>query len=209
MDESKRQHWDRVYQKAEIEQLGWYEADPEQSLALIGHCKLNPDSAILDVGAGASSLLESLLALGYRDLRALDISSEAINRARSRLGPNAAKIVWIVDDLTNPTQGETYRNIALWHDRAVLHFLIEKEDRDHYRNTLFDSLRPEGYAVIAAFSLQGAERCSGLPVHRYDVGMLQELLGKEFRLLQSHDHVHRTPKSDERPYVYTLFQRQA
>lgn len=206
---SKRQHWDRVFQKGTIDQLGWYESTPEQSLALIDRCGLSPADTILDVGAGASSLLECLLARGFRDLRALDLSAEALQRARDRLGAAASSIVWIEDDLTHPAKGEKYRDVALWHDRAVLHFLTEQSECNRYRKTLMDTLRPEGHAVIAVFSLQGAERCSGLPVRRYSAHSLEEFLGDEFRLLESHDFIHRTPKNEERPYIYTLFRRRA
>ena len=126
------------------------------------------------------------------------------------MGTEKSELVrWIVDDLTDPTELKSLEQIDLWHDRAVLHFFNEPEEQDTYFNLLRKLVKAEGYVIIAAFNLQGAPKCSGLPVFRYDAKMLQKKLGKEFRLLEAFDHTYTQPSGNTREYVYTLFQRKS
>jgi len=200
-------HWDAAYARRAPEKLGWYEAEPLPSLQLIERSGLDRDARILIAGAGATTLVDALLERGYRNIIANDISSTALQRLKERLGARAEDIHWVEDDLTHPHTLPALEPVDLWHDRAVLHFFTEAEDRRTYFGLLRRLVRPGGFVVLAAFNLQGAERCSGLPVHRYDAPMLAEALGAEFRLLESFDHVHIMPSGEERPYVYTLFER--
>ena len=203
-----KEHWERVYEKKPVEEMGWYESSPEPSLNLIEHCKLEKNAAILNVGAGATTLVDQLLELGYNHIIANDISKAALEELQLRLGPEISEQVhWIVDDLTDP--GELYElgQIDLWHDRAVLHFFHERSSQDVYFALLQKLVRPGGYVIIATFNLNGAPTCSGLPVFRYDARMLQEKLGDDFKLLEAFDHTYTQPFGDTRAYVYTLFRR--
>jgi len=205
-----KEHWEHVYQKSSADKLGWYEARSEPSLKLIERCKLEKDAAILNVGAGATTLVDELLEIGFQNIISNDISSSALEELQSRLGPEQSNMVrWIVDDLTDPDELLTLEQIDLWHDRAVLHFFQDNGSQDKYFNLLRKLVSPGGYVIIAAFNLNGAPQCSGLPVFRYDAAMLQEKLGKEFQLKEAFDYTYTQPSGDTREYVYTLLQRKS
>jgi len=205
-----KSHWERVYQNCAIENLGWYEADPAPCLKLINRCNLSKDATILHVGAGATTLVDELLHAGYLNIIANDISSSALKELQLRLSPSQSKRVqWIVDDLTNPTELNSLEQIDLWHDRAVLQFFMDATDQDAYFNLLRKLVRKDGYVIIASFNLDGAEKCSGLPVCRYDAAMLQNKLDMEFQLVEAFDHTYVMPSGDTREYVYSLFIRKS
>ena len=207
-DASPKDHWDNIYRTGELKKLGWYEERPEQSLRLVMKCDLGQDDPIIDIGAGETTLIEHLLRIGFRQVTAVDISEVALTKLRQRLGKEkAAYVQWIVDDITCPVKLSHLKNMALWHDRAVLHFLLEEEERSAYFTTLRSIVRPGGYAIIAAFSLKGVTMCSGLKVKNYDQYMLADLLGPAFVLLEWFDYVHYNPSGAPRPYIYTLFRR--
>ncbi|HZD09843.1 MAG TPA: class I SAM-dependent methyltransferase, partial [Candidatus Binatia bacterium] len=197
-----------IYATRAVERLGWYEPVPEPSLRLLAACHLGPNDPLLDVGVGASTFIDQLLAAGFRRVIAADISAVALQRLRERLGPKkAARVQWIVDDVTAPLELCRLREVALWHDRAVFHFFTAEPQRRAYRDTLNAVLRPGGYVILAAFALGGANRCSGLDVSNYDAPLLANFLGREYALLESFDYTYLMPAGDLRPYVYTLFQR--
>lgn len=205
-----KEHWERVYQNSSVDKLGWYETKSDPSLQLIELCKLSKDAAILNVGAGATTLVDELLEIGYQNIIANDISSSALEELQQRLGPEQSTMVrWLIDDLTLPTELQSLEPIDLWHDRAVLHFFNDSESQDAYFNLLRKLVKVEGHVIIAAFNLQGAPKCSGLPVYRYDAKMLQEKLGKEIQLKEAFDYTYTMPSGDTREYVYTLFQRKS
>jgi hypothetical protein len=205
-----KEHWERVYQKSSVDKLGWYEARSEPSLKLIERCKLKKDAAILNVGAGATTLVDELVVIGYQNIIVNDISSEALKELKLRLGPEKSSLVrWVVDDLTDPAELKSLEQIDLWHDRAVLHFFNEPDEQDTYFNLLQKLVKVEGHVIIAAFNLQGAPKCSGLPVFRYDAAMLQEKLGKKFQLKETFNYTYTQPSGDNREYVYTMFQRKS
>lgn len=200
------EHWDRVYTRTPLERTGWYESDPSVSLELIERCGLAPDDPIIDVGAGASLLIDRLIEGGHRDLIASDISEVALGLLRERLGSAAdGRVRFLADDLAHPRLLRDLRGIALWHDRAALHFLTEPADRGAYAETLRRSVRPGGFVVLAAFAPDGATHCSGLPVRRYDADALGDIVGPGFERLESRRHVFTNPSGDPRPYVYALF----
>ncbi len=208
MNENPQEHWDAIYASKPIEQLGWYEAVPEPSLQLLARCKLSPDDPILDIGAGASTFIDSVLERGYRDIIAADISPAALTRLQERLGQaKASRVRWIVDDVTRPVGLLELQGIALWHDRACLHFLLHESQRQAYLATLKRVLSPGGDVIVAAFALSGAKRCSGLDVRNYDAALLAEFLGQEFELLESFGYLYHMPSGDPRPYVYACFRR--
>lgn len=205
---ARKEHWNAVYEGAPTDQLGWYEEVPRPSLKLIDEANLSPSARLLDVGTGATTLIDCLLDEGYEDVVAVDVSEVALRRLAERLGPErASKVEWIVGDLTDPKTLADVRPVDLWHDRAVLHFLTEEKDRQSYGRSLRSVVKPGGHVIIAAFSPEGADRCSGLEVHNYDHAMIAEFLGSEFRLERYFDYEYRHPSGEPRPYVYTLFQR--
>ncbi len=201
-------YWDAVYEGKQETKLGWYEAMPESSLKLIEKCNLPVNARILHAGAGATNLIDFLIDKGFKNQIAVDISASGLRKLRQRLGfENSGKVEWILDDLTRPFQLNVIPPVDLWHDRAVLHFFTEEKDQQIYFDLVHKLVKPGGYIVLAAFNLQGAGECCGLPVKRYDAAMLAEKLGSSFKLLVSFDELYIMPSGEERPYVYTLFQR--
>lgn len=199
-------HWDKTYNK-EIEKLGWYEKFPEQSMQLIAKCNLTKDARMLHVGAGASTLIDELLQQGYCNLIANDISENALNKLQERLGSNAHKVSYVVDDIIRPTHLQEIEQVDLWHDRAVLHFFTNLHDQECYFNLVKKLVKKNGFVIIATFNLNGATHCSGLPVYRFNETMLQCSLGNDFRLIDSFNHTYTQPSGNTREFVYTLFQR--
>lgn len=208
MSNDLKTHWENIYAKKQIETLGWYEENPAPSLKLIHQCKLHSNASILNVGSGASTLVDELLRAGYSKLIANDLSQEALQKLKNRLGQDlSSRVRWIVDDLSHPEVLPSLKPIDLWHDRAVLHFFTETSEQDVYFGLLRQLVKPGGFVIIAAFNLKGAPKCSGLPVHRYSQEMLEERLGQDFVLQEAFDYKYIMPSGDERAYVYSLFKR--
>ena len=208
MTTSMKQHWDNVYSSKKINQLGWYEEISARSLELLSKCDINKGVTLLDIGTGASTLIDSLIEAGFTNIIASDISETALNKLRERLGKEKAALVkWIVDDITNPIHIQSVGEVDVWHDRAVLHFLVKEDERDAYLATLKKVVKRGGYVLIATFSLNGAKKCSGLDIRNYDENLLAEFLGEEFELIEHFDHMYYMPSGEARPYIYTLFQR--
>lgn len=207
MNQELQQHWNKAYQNSETEKLGWYEANPDKILDLLEKSELNLDSRILVVGAGTSTLIAILVEKGYRNIIANDLSSDALALLKQQLGENSAQVSYIVDDLTKAENLNTIEPVDLWIDRAVLHFFNEASEQKKYFELLDHILKPNGHAIIAVFHLNGAEKCCGLPVHRYDEKLLQEKLGKKYQLKENFDYTFINPGGGERPYIYTLFQK--
>ncbi|MGZ0015821.1 class I SAM-dependent methyltransferase [Yeosuana sp. AK3] len=203
-----KQHWDTVYQK-EDEQLGWFEPNPEQTLALIAETNLLKDAAILNVGSGTTTLIEALLDKGFTNIMANDLSNLALQKLKDRVQKSHHyHLKGLVDDLTNPKKLNKLQPIDLWIDRAVLHFFLKEGQQKAYFNLVKKIVSKKGFVIIAVFSLDGAEKCSGLPLQRYNAEMLQHKLGLDFKLIKTFDYTFINPFGGERPYVYTLFQRQ-
>lgn len=200
-------HWDNTYSKNPIDKLGWYEDNPIPSLQLIDKCDLDKDASILNIGAGTSTLIDELLNQGYQNIFANDISSTALEKLKDRLGSQGDKIEWILDDVTNPELLSQLEKVDLWHDRAVLHFFCDAKSQKAYFDLLRQLVKKNGYVIIAAFNLDGAIKCTGLPIHRYNTEMLHKKLGNDFKLIESFDYIYTMPSGDTRVYVYTLFKR--
>ena len=199
----RKKHWESVYTGKAPDQLSWYQETPSMSLDLIEQTGIARDGAIIDVGGGASVLVDHLLALGYTDLTVLDISGQALQTARHRLGSKADQICWLESDITTL---EPRRRYALWHDRAAFHFLTEPEDRAKYVAILKNSLAADGFLLIGAFASDGPTRCSGLDVVRYDQQGICEELGACFRLLGETADPHKTPWETEQKFAFFSFQ---
>ena len=198
-------HWNQVYRSKRPDEVSWYQRRPDLSLALIAASGVAKDSGIIDVGGGASTLVDCLLDEGYTHLAVLDVAGEALARNRSRLGARATGVEWLEADVTT---FEPTRRFGLWHDRAVLHFLTEAADRRAYVATLRRTLRPGGAVVIATFAPDGPPKCSGLDVRRYDEASIQEELGAEFRLEEVCRETHVTPWRAEQRFAWFRFRWQ-
>ena len=203
------EHWDSVYQTKPDEQLGWFEDYPETTLKLIEECHLKSDAVILNVGVGTTTLIDALLDKGYINIIVNDLSKSALQKLETRIHKKYNhQLTSIADDLTNPKKLLELKKVDLWIDRAVLHFFLTKEGQDNYFKTLKSVVSKGGYVLIAVFSLEGAEKCSGLPLQRYNAEMLQDKLGEDFKLIETLNYMYINPSGGERPYVYTLFKRQ-
>lgn len=201
-------HWNMVYSSNDMNNLGWYEEKPKPSLDLITKCGLAKNAKILDVGSGATTLIDNLIQQGYKNIIALDISKIALEKLKARLPQENKEFVQlIVDDIVEPQNLNFPLDVDLWHDRTVLHFLTDENQQAGYLATLRRIVKKGGYIIIAVFSLEGARKCSGLNVNNYDQKMISEFLGNEFELLEYFNHLYISPSGGERPYVYTLFRR--
>lgn len=208
MNDSMKEHWNEIYTWLETDELGWYEKIPEPSIKLLSKCHIDKDEPILDVGAGASTFVDYLINQGFSNIIAADISERALDTLKERLGKEkASQVKWIVDDITQPVHIQNLRDIAVWHDRAVLHFLLKESQQHKYISTLKKVIRKGGYVIIAAFSLKGAKKCSGLDVKNYDQKMLAKFVGEDFRLIEYFDYTYYMPSGEPRPYIYALFQK--
>ncbi len=199
-----REFWEKVYGERKPDEVSWFQVDPTRSLALLQAAGLAKDAAFIDVGGGASVLVDRLLSLGYTDLSVLDISAKALDYAKERLDEKAPSIHWIEADATAFAPPKAY---DLWHDRAVFHFLTAPEDRAKYLGALRKGLRIGGTLVLAAFAADGPEKCSGLPVCRYGQEAIVAELGRGFELVGSAQETHRTPWDTEQRFNYFRFMR--
>ncbi|MHB8522088.1 MAG: class I SAM-dependent methyltransferase [Limisphaerales bacterium] len=197
-------HWNQVYHAKGPCDVSWYQAHPAISLALIQASGVGKDQGIIDVGGGASVLADCLLDAGFRTVAVLDISGAALAHAKQRLGARAGAVEWFEADVTafNPP-----RRFALWHDRAVFHFLTDQADRRKYVQTLTRTLTTEGHVIIATFALDGPTRCSGLDVARYDAPTMCAELGAGFQLVEQVDETHVTPWEVKQKFSYFRFVR--
>ncbi len=205
--ENLGEYWCGKYTNVDYKKLGWYEEESKPSLELIEQCNLPKDAVIFNVGAGATTLVDSLLKNGYTNIIANDISSCALNNIKKRIGDNQKNVQFIVDDLVNPTTLKELPKVDLWNDRAVLHFFINENDQKKYFDLLHNKVKKGGFVILSEFNLQGATECSGLPVKRYDAIMLHKKLGSEYKLLSKFNYNYTMPSGEIRKYVYTLFQR--
>ncbi len=203
-DESRKGHWDKAYTDKGDVGVSWFEDRPELSLELIRQAGGTPATSLIDIGGGASRLVDALVAEGWRSVTVLDVSETALHAARARLGKAAEQVQWIAADVT---QWQPARAYDIWHDRAAFHFLVDRSERAAYVERLASAVKPGGHAIIATFALDGPERCSGLPVVRYDGSMLAAELGPSFELRESRRHLHHTPWGSAQSFQYSLFLR--
>lgn len=198
-------HWNRVYREKRDVQTSWHRAHLDVSLNLIDGLVLADDDAIIDVGAGRSTLVDDLLARGHRDVTVLDIAREALDETRRRVGADGAGIGWIEGDVT--ALDLPVARYALWHDRAVFHFLVDDGDRARYAAAMARAVRGGGYALVATFAPHGPERCSGLPVCRYDAAALAAAFAPAFEPCAHVEDLHHTPWGDAQAFTHVLLRR--
>ncbi len=203
-NESRQAHWEGVYTRKGEHEVSWFQENPAPSLDLIAQVGATAASAVIDIGGGASRLVDNLLGRGFQDVTVLDLSEAALEAAKARLGTRAGQVHWIVADAT---VWEPLRAYDIWHDRAAFHFLTEDRDRVAYVERLERGLKLGGYAIIATFALDGPERCSGLPVVRYDAASLGRTLGRAFQLVDTRRHAHATPWGSDQSFQFSVLRR--
>lgn len=197
---TKREHWEKVYQTKRETDVSWYQPHLARSLDLILRTGVGPEAHILDAGGGASTLVDDLLARGFRYVTVVDIAQASLDAAKKRLGERARDVEWRVGDIT--TLDLPSESIDVWHDRAVFHFLTNEADRKAYIERVCCALKPGGHVVLATFGPEGPEKCSGLPVVRYSPDALHAEFGDAFRMIDHFDERHKTPWGTEQEFVY-------
>lgn len=195
-----KSHWEAVYSTKSPDSVSWFQEHAEASLGLIASTGLGDSAAIIDVGGGASTLVDDLLAAGYTDISVLDLSAAAMTAARRRLGVLAGQVTWIEGDITEVDL--PHSRFDIWHDRAVFHFLTDAASRQRYVEQVTQAVRPGGHVIVATFAEDGPEQCSGLPVMRYRADALHAEFGAGFKLLAHQKEEHRTPVGRAQQFVY-------
>lgn len=196
-------HWDAAYAHG-ADTRSWFQVEPTASLSMLDAADVTPADSVIDVGGGASTLVDALLRRGHRDVTVLDVSDAGLQLARHRLAGQAADVTWLVTDLLAWRPARTWR---VWHDRAVLHFITDQAARKQYLNTLAAATEPGAIAVLAAFAPDGPQQCSGLPVDRYNSTDLVDLLGPRWQLIHEDREEHTTPTGAIQPFTWTAFHR--
>ena len=196
-EDQRQRHWDAAYTARGTTGVSWYQPEPRLSLELIDALRVPRDTAVIDVGGGASFLADRLHERGFDDLTVLDVSESALDELRGRFGD--APIHLLCEDVL---EWQPARRYGLWHDRAVFHFLVEQADRRRYLRTLHAALDPGGLVLLATFAPDGPNECSGLPVERYSADQLSAILGERFETLDTRREVHVTPRGAEQPFTW-------
>lgn len=202
--EDEKKHWEEVYENKKATEVSWYEPMPETSLDYITECKLEKDAAIIDIGGGDSFLAEFLIGRGFTDITVVDISENAINRARKRMGDKAEQIKWIVAD---SAEFMPERQYDLWHDRAAFHFLTEDRKVESYLKTVRQAVKPGGYVVLGTFSETGPTKCSGLEIKQYSISEMQALFADGFTTMSCKNVDHNTPSGGTQNFTFCSFQK--
>jgi SAM-dependent methyltransferase len=197
-----KKHWENIYATKGMQEVSWFQEVPQASLDLIASLRLKKDAAIIDVGGGDGFLVDNLLDLGYTNITVLDISENAINRAKERLGELAEKVKWIVSDITEFVPSEKY---DVWHDRAVFHFLTQEKDINNYKELVGSAV--SGYFLLATFSDEGPNKCSGLEICKYSELDLQKQFKGTFNVVDSFKENHNTPFETIQNFTFSVFRK--
>ena len=202
-----KEHWEQVYTTKGANSVSWFQEHAQQSLQLIRQTGVQKDAGIIDVGGGASTLVDDLLADGYSNVAVLDLSEAALAAAKQRLGGRAQQVSWLVGDITQVNLPR--HAYAVWHDRAVFHFLTTAEEREAYVRAVLRAVRPGGHVIVATFAEDGPERCSGLPVVRYSADGLHAQFGAPFTLLRHEREEHHTPAGTVQKFIYCMCRKES
>ena len=200
-----REHWEKVYSSKDSDEVSWFQEHAELSLKIIRNNGTPADASIIDVGGGASTLVDDLIDYGYSAITVLDLSISALEKAKMRVGNKGASVSWLeADVLSADLPINTY---DVWHDRAVFHFLTSESERHQYVKQVLRSVKHGGLVIVATFAEDGPDKCSGLPVMRYSTSALHAEFGELFKLLGSEPEVHFTPAGNEQKFVYCCCKR--
>lgn len=201
--EARQAHWDDRYATIGATEVSWHEDEPAMSLGALDTAEVSPASSFIDVGGGASRLVDALLDGGFNDLTVLDVSRAALAEAGRRVGERP-QVTWLQADLLSWTPQRTW---TVWHDRAVFHFLTDASDRASYRKLVRQAVEPGGVIVVATFDVSGPEYCSGLSVVRYDAAGLAAELGSDLEVIANGSTDHRTPSGATQPFIWVALRR--
>lgn len=205
MENIKKEHWEKVFTTKAENEVSWFQKQPETSIQLIKACKLPKDAKIIDIGGGDSYLIDSLIELGYTNLYLLDISENAIERSKKRLGANADKVTFIVSDVLDFITTEKF---DAWHDRASFHFLTNETDIIKYRTIVSNALNTNGSFLLGTFSDEGPLKCSGLEITQYSVEKILDLFEEEFEMENCFTEDHETPFDTTQNFIFCHFRKQ-
>lgn len=200
MNMADKAHWEHIYETKGDTRVSWFQEHAELSLRLINATGVVHTSRIIDVGGGASRLVDDLLAAGFMDITVLDISRTALQHSQARLGPRAEAVTWVEADITQATLPLDHYDV--WHDRAVFHFLTDEADRVAYIDTVQRCVKTGGHIIVASFGAGGPEKCSGLNVVRYSPESMHDTFGENFELVNAITEAHHTPFGTDQEFVY-------
>lgn len=200
------EHWEKIYSTKGLHEVSWTRPHLDSSLKIIDAIGLPSDASIIDIGTGASTLADDLLDRGYSNLTLLDISATGLEHIRTRLGNRSENIVFLTGNITTVEMPEPAYD--LWHDRAVFHFLTDKDGRNNYLGNLSTALRPGGHLIMATFADDGPLKCSGLDIQRYDIDLLGDTLGSGFSIVETFRELHHTPFGTPQKFLYAHFRRE-
>lgn len=203
-DFDRQKHWEHLYQTTDTSTKSWYQSVPKISLSFFKENKIPLSAKIIDVGGGDSFLVDQLLDLGYQNITVLDISAAAIGKTKKRLGKNADKVQWLINDAADFLPEDTY---DVWHDRATFHFLTKKDEINHYVTTAAKHIRPGGRMMIGTFSTDGPQKCSGILIQQYSAESLSQLFSPAFDMIKCEYNDHTTPGGSLQNFVFCQFQR--
>jgi 2-polyprenyl-3-methyl-5-hydroxy-6-metoxy-1,4-benzoquinol methylase len=193
-------HWEEVYETKESTEVSWFQKHPELSLQFIEGTGVDNSAQVIDVGGGASTLVDDLLNRDYQNITVLDISAAALQVAQARIGSQANVVTWLEADITQVQLPEQFYDV--WHDRAVFHFLTHAADRQKYVEAVMHSVKAGGHVIVATFGIDGPTRCSGLEIVRYNPASLHDEFGDNFYLVHSTSEAHATPFGTEQKFIY-------
>ncbi|MCK9189122.1 class I SAM-dependent methyltransferase [Acidithiobacillus sp.] len=202
-----KEHWERAYSTKAVDAVSWYQQHADHSLRLIEATGVSHTSSIIDVGGGASTLVDDLLAKSYQNITVLDLSAAALHSAKERLGARAGSVTWLESDITRTEL--PLHAYDVWHDRAVFHFLTAPEERHAYVQTVLRSVKPGGHVIVATFAEDGPLQCSGLPVMRYSATQLHAEFGEAFTLISHEREAHHTPFGTTQQFTYCSCRKSA
>lgn len=201
---NREEHWQKIYSTKHLNEVSWYQPIPETSIKLIRQCNLDFTSRIIDIGGGDSFLVDHLLELGFQNITVLDISAEAINRAKKRLGEKANQVNWIVSDILHFNSSIKY---DCWHDRAAYHFLTDENDINNYINLASDSINNNGHLIVGTFSEQGPKKCSGIDIKQYSIENLITKFSDKFSNISCENINHNTPFNTTQNFTFCSFSK--
>ena len=199
-----KSHWENIYENKNENEVSWFQKNPETSTDLIKSSNIDKTSKIIDVGAGVSRLVDNLLELGFYNIDVVDISRNAINKTKTRLGKKSELVNWIESDIINFKTNKKYQ---LWHDRAVFHFLNEKSQIESYRNIAENSLESGSTLIIGTFSVNGPNKCSGLSVKKYDENLIRNVFKNKFDAVSHKTVIHDTPFKTKQEFIFSTFKK--